>query len=109
MKDCQCYAKAVDSERQEMWKRIFPPDGKVPITCPIPIGRANLAGQEAEFYLVDFDRVSHAEKEALIYEVAEKFNLAPIEIRRDIETQGCPVKADSVFVAWCKTHSLAIL
>jgi len=109
MKDCQCFARAVDPERQEMWKRIFPPDGNVPITCPIPVGRANLAGQEVEFYLIDFDRVTHAEKEALIYEMAEKFNLAPAEIRRDIENQGAPIKAESVIVSWCKKHSLAAM
>jgi len=109
MKDCQCFARAVDPERQEMWKRIFPPDGNVPITCPIPVGRANLAGQEVEFYLIDFDRVTHAEKEALIYEMAEKFNLAPVEIRRDIENQGAPIKAESVIVSWCKKHSLAAM
>jgi len=109
MKDCKCHARAIETERQEMWKRIFPPDGNVPITCPIPVGRGNLAGQEADFYLLDFDRVSHTEKEALIFEMAEKFNLAPIEIRREIEAQGAPVKADRVFVSWCKNHSLAAL
>lgn len=109
MKDCQCFARAVDPERQEMWKRVFRPDGNVPITCPIPVGRANLAGKQAEFYLIDFDRVSYSQKEALIFEMAEKFNLAPAEIRRDIKDQGAPVKAEGVFVSWCKKHSLAAM
>lgn len=108
MEDCQCYATAIEPERQERWKRIFR-DGKIPITCPIPVSHGNLAGQEADFYLIDFDRVSFAEKEALIFEMAEKFDLAPVEIRRDIEKQGAPVKAESVCVAWCKKHSLAIM
>ncbi len=109
MIDCQCYAKAVDPIRQEMWKRIFPPDGKVPITCPIPVGVANLAGQEAEFYLVDFDRVNEDERKRLIAEMAEKFGLSPLIVAQDIKNQGAPVKADSVLVAWCKKHSLAVL
>ena len=109
MKDCQCYAKAVDPQRQEMWKRIFPPDGKVPITCPIPVGRANLAGQEAEFYLIDLDRVGDDERKRLIAEIAERFNLSPLEVAQDIINRGAPVKAESVFVSWCKKHSLAAL
>ena len=99
MNNCECYAIATDPDRQEMWKRIFPPDGKVPITCPLPVGKGNLAGQEAEFYLVDFGRVSPSAKEDLIYEMAKKFDLAPVKIRRDIAKRGCPVKADSVMVA----------
>lgn len=108
MKDCQCYAKAFDSERQKLWNKIFY-NGKVPITCPVPVGFGNLAGQGAEFYLIDFDRVSFAEKEALIFEMAERFNLAPAEVRRDIETQGAPVKAEGVLVAWCPMHSRAVM
>lgn len=108
MKDCQCYAKCVDPERQKLWDKIFY-EGKIPITCPIPVGRANLAGQEAEFYLINFDRVSHSEKELLIEEMAKKFDLAPIDVRKDIEKQGAPVKADSVIVVWCKKHSLAAM
>ncbi len=109
MKDCQCYAKAVETERQEMWKRIFPPEGKVPITCPLPMGKAKLAGEEAEFYLVDFDRVSEDERARLIAEISEKFNLSPLSIAQDIKAQGCPVKVNSVLVSWCKMHSLAVL
>jgi hypothetical protein len=109
VKDCQCYAKAIDPQRQEMWKRIFPPDGKVPITCPIPVGRANLAGQEAEYYLVDFDRVSEDEKFRLITEISEKFNLSPLSVAQDIKSQGAPIKADGVLVTWCKIHSLAAM
>ena len=109
MKDCQCYAKAIEPERQKMWQRIFPPDGKVPINCPIPVGRGNLAGQEAEFYLVDFDRVNEDEKKRFIAEMAEKFNLSPLIVAQDIKAQGAPVKADSVFVSWCKKHSLAVM
>jgi len=108
MKDCQCYAKAVDPERQKLWDKIFY-DGKVPITCPLPVGVGNLAGQEAEFYLIDFDRVSYAEKELLISEMAEKFDLAPVEVKKDIEDRGCPVKAESVIVSWCKLHSRAAM
>ena len=108
MKDCQCYAKAVDPERQKLWELIFY-EGKVPITCPVPVGIGSLAGQESEFYLVDFDRVSHAEKELLIMEMARKFNLAPIEVRQYIEDKGCPVKADSLIVSWCKLHSSAVM
>jgi hypothetical protein len=108
MKDCQCYAKCVDPERQKLWDKVFC-NGRAPITCPIPVGRANLAGQEAEFYLIDFDRVSHAEKELLISAMAEKFNLAPVEVRQDIEKQGAPIKADSVIVSWCRKHSIAAM
>lgn len=108
MKDCQCFAKAIDPERQKMWERIFR-EGKVPITCPIPVGRGNLAGLSADFYLVDFDRVSYAEKEALIFAMANKFNFAPKEIRKDIETQGAPIKADSLTISICQMHGLAMM
>lgn len=108
MKDCKCYARAIDPERQKMWEKIFY-GGKVPITCPVPVGRANLAGQEADYFLVDFDRVSPAEKELLIFEIADKFDLAPKEVRDDIERQGCPIKAEHILVVWCKRHSLAVM
>ena len=98
-KDCQCYAKAIDPERQKMWQRIFPPDGKVPITCPLPVGRGNLAGQEATFYLIDLDRVNEDERKRLISEIAEKFDLSPLLVAQDIKRQGVPVKAESVMVA----------
>lgn len=109
MRDCQCFAKAIEPERQEMWRRIFPPDGEVPITCPIPVGRAELAGEEADFYLVDFDRVTEDERKQLIAEMAEKFNLSPLVVAQDIKTQGTPIKANSVLVTWCKKHSLAAM
>ena len=107
--DCQCYAKAIDPERQKMWQRIFPPDGKVPITCPIPVGRGNLAGQEADYYLLDFDRVNEDEQKRLISEIAEKFELSPLIIAQDIKEKGCAIKAESVLVAWCQKHSRAIM
>ena len=109
MKECKCYAVATDPERLAMWKRIFPPDGHVPITCPIPVGVANLAGQRGEFYLVDLDRVSTGALEDLVYEMANKFDLAPTEVRKDIRESGIPVKADAVMISWCQIHSMAAM
>jgi len=109
MQKCECYAQATDPARLEMWKRIFPPDGRVPITCPVPVGRANLAGQEAPFYLIDFDRVSPEEKSRLIKEMAVKFNLQEEEVAKEMDRHGTPVKADSVTVAWCHLHSRAVM
>jgi len=109
MGQCKCYAIAVDQERLAMWKRIFPPDGHVPITCPIPIGKGNLAGDITEFYLVDLDRVSPAALEDLIHEMAEKFNLSPREVRKDIQEKGVPIKADGVMTSWCQIHALAAM
>jgi hypothetical protein len=109
MTECTCYATAVDPDRKKMWEKIFPPDGKIPITCPVPVGHGDLAGQEADFYMVDFARVSPGAKEDMIFNLAEKFDLAPAEIRKDINERGCPVKADGVMVAWCPLHSRAVM
>jgi hypothetical protein len=107
--NCECYAKATDSERQELWKRIFPPDGKVPITCPLPLGHANLAGQRSPFFLIDFDRVTPDQRARLIDEMSKKFNLPRDEVESDIQKQGAPVKATDVLVSWCRIHSLAVM
>ncbi len=107
MKSCKCFAMATDIKRQEEWKRIFR-EGRIPIVSPIPkVGL--LAGQESPYYQIDFDRVSFAEKEALIFAMAEKFDLAPMEIRRDIEKHGAPIKGDGVTLSICQIHGLAMM
>jgi len=103
---CECYAVATDPERKRMWEKIFY-GGKVPVTSRVPVGIGILARHEAEYYLVDFSRVSSVEKETLIYELAEKFYLSPGEIRLDIEEKGCPIKASNLIIVWCKHHTLA--
>lgn len=108
MKDCQCYAEAIDPERQDMWKRVFPPDGKVPISPPLPY-RGNLSGQDSLFYLVDLDRVTPLQRETLIQEMSTRFNLLPDDVVRDIDEQGVPVKADGVIATWCRQHSRAAM
>ncbi len=109
MEKCTCYAVATDPKRLEMWKRIFPPDGRVPITCPLPVGRAELAGQEADFYLVDLERVTYPQRLTMISELSRKFQVSMDEIRRDIEQRGVPVKAGEVMVAWCPLHSRCVM
>ena len=103
-KQCRCYAQASDTQRQEMWKRIFPPDGRVPISPPLPFN-AELAGERSLAYLIDFERVSPASKAMLIKEMATKFGLPEERVAADIEDSRAPVKADGVIVIWCPLHS----
>jgi len=115
MTDCDCYATATDSSRADMWKRIFPPDGKVPIVSPLPKGMGSFPDGEgwkgrvkAEFYLVDFDRVTPEQKQRLIQEISRKFNQPESEVIKDIERQGAPIKGTDVMVSWCHRHMMAI-
>ena len=109
MKDCQCYARCIDPVRQAMWDRIFSPDGNVPITAPVPAGRGELAGEKADFYLVDLDRVSEKAKARLIDEMAAKFGLSREEVAADIAAQGVPIKAAGICISICRRHCLALI
>jgi hypothetical protein len=98
---------ATDPVRRKEWETIFY-EGKIPIASPIP-STGLLVGEEWLYYLIDFDRVSFAEKEALIFHIAERFELAPAEIRKDIEAQGAPVKAEGIIISICQKHGLAMM
>lgn len=98
---CECYAETTDPERKELWGKIFC-EGKVPI-CPF-LHNGTLLGQPAQFFLVDFSRVSHAQEENLISELAEKFALTPEEVRGDIANHGVPVRVEDIALSLCAMH-----
>lgn len=116
MSGCECYARSVCPMRAQMWERIFPPDGKVPIKSPLPSGMGIFPDGDEwqnkvkdEFYLVDLDRVSPEQKERLVQEMCSKFNLPREEVIADIDEKGVPIKGVDIMVHWCRIHTVSLI
>jgi len=90
-----------------MWCQVFPPDGKIPVN-PVLI-KGVIQGQPDQYFLIDFTRVSPAQKEELIKVLSTRFDIPPVEIRKDIEEHGAPVTADGVVVTICALHIICCL
>jgi hypothetical protein len=108
---CTCYAvmSSSDPAREALWKRVFPPDGRLPIRSPVAAGMGNFPGGQSPFYLMDMSRVTPEQKQLIIEELARKFHIPEKAVASDIERDGIPVKADDVIVAWCPRHMRAAL
>jgi len=106
---CSCYAICTDPKRQEMWNRVFPPEGHVPIKPPFITGTARVKDEEFEFYKVDLDRVTPEQRENILIEMTFKFGLPGVEVRKDLTEKGLIVKADDVITTWCPLHVRAVM
>jgi hypothetical protein len=104
MNKCECYAIATNQERLSIWKRVFPPDGKLPVHGPALRGQGEFPDGRSPFYMLDMTRVTPEQKQAIIKEMAQKFHLRESEVAADIERQGVPVKASDVVVTRCQLH-----
>lgn len=102
---CECYA-TTEGERAAMWKRIRPPDGRIPIQGPIATP-ALLLGEQELVYFVDVARLTPEEFERLAQEVAAMFHEDADEVRREILEHGMPVKP-GILVHVCPMHVRAI-
>lgn len=96
---CQCIAQTdgAPTERQEMWKRIFPPDGKVPVIGKVYPG-------ENPYCLIDLDRVTLEQRNAIVREMAAKWKSPESEVAKDIAAIGAPVSIKEVTVEFCSLH-----
>lgn len=92
-------AKATNPERAAKWRKVFGGD-EVPITCPIPIFKADFprVGEKA-YYLLDLRAITADQKERLIASIALDFGRSLSEVRRDIDTVGVPIIADEVIAS----------
>jgi hypothetical protein len=108
---CVCYAvmNSKDPGRADLWKRIFPQNGHLPIRSPIPAGTGRFPDSESHFYYMDMSRVTPEQKQMIIQELARKFHLTEDEVASDIERVGIPIKADDVMVSWCPLHVRSVL
>lgn len=100
---CECYATAAGAERAAMWKRIRPPDGHIPIQGPMAYS-AILPHGRSPVYMVDMARLTPAEFERLVQEVAACFNSAAAEVRQQCRQAGMPMPAQEVLVTVCPMH-----
>lgn len=100
---CECYATAAGADRAAMWKRIRPPDGHIPIQGPmahpaiLPYGRDTV-------YMVDMARLTPAEFERLVQEVAASFNSGVEDVRQQCRHDGLPMPVSEVLVTVCPMH-----
>lgn len=102
---CQCVAQAdgSDPERLQLWKQIFPPDGKVPIIGD-RMSDFSTDGHEDRCYLVDFDRVSPEQKASFIQGLSIKCKIPEAQIAADIAAVGAPIQAKGIIIELCPMH-----
>lgn len=87
-----------DGERVAAWRSIFG-DSQIYIRSPFSV-LANLPGiGEAAIYELDLELLTAEQRQRLVNHIANKFNVPADEVERDLDTVGCPILAEDVFVA----------
>jgi hypothetical protein len=98
--DHDFYAIPPAGERQAEWQAILGTgDARVPIRGVMPY-LARLGGRpEPELvYDVALDVLTYAQRESLIYHLAECFDVAPREVRESLPTEGLALRAEGCSV-----------
>ncbi|GIK42461.1 MAG: hypothetical protein BroJett011_62940 [Chloroflexota bacterium] len=91
-------ATVTNPERAAEWQNLFG-SNVVPITSIIPLVGKFPGGVEALYYPLDLKAIGPERKEKLIASIARQFNLAPEEVRAEIDRIGVPVLAADVMVS----------
>lgn len=90
---------APGNPRREKWLYVFQRLDNIPITSWLPTFADVVGRGREEIHMLDFSRVTPAERERLILTLSEAFN-DPIEaVAEAIETNGLPVLAAQIIVA----------
>ena len=91
-------ATCTNPERAADWQKIYGSD-TVCIQSPIPT-RANLPGHpDALIYMLDLNEMTADQTERLVAHIAQRFNIPPLEVARDLQQHGVPILADDVIIA----------
>lgn len=86
------------SPRYENWRKILESD-EAPIISPTPI-KALLGAEMADVFRLNISKLTADQKSRLIDFIAEKFHVARATAQHEIETNGFPIRAEDVVVAF---------
>lgn len=81
--------KVHNKQRAGEWIKVLGTD-EVPIQSMV-LHRVETPIGEKDAYMMDVEKLTKEQREALIKHLAEKFNLDKEEVRRDVFTKGVPV------------------
>ncbi|MGI0081565.1 MAG: hypothetical protein ACRECH_18345 [Nitrososphaerales archaeon] len=107
---CDCYATITDTERKKLFEGVFP-DEYIPISNPLPAGRAKTGREVYTFYQVDKARLTPEMKHKIAERVGRKFSLSIEQVLKDMEDPEyrIPLKGDGLVITFCRLHSRMIL
>lgn len=89
--------KVHNKQRAEEWVKVLGTD-EVPITSML-LHRVETPIGEKDAYMMDVEKLTKEQEEALINHLAEKFKLDKEEVRRDIFTKSVPVLYEDCIAA----------
>ena len=89
--------------RQELYTPIFGGD-TVPVKSIIP-EMALLLNEHHLVYYLDIDAITKQQKNQLILTLARKFDIPYNQLKREMDTDGCPIKAAGT-IACTTDHSM---
>jgi hypothetical protein len=109
MGKCECYVTTTD-EKQEEWKQIFP-DGKLPVRCPFPVGTFEhpMLKEPHQFYELAIERLTSEERKRLVAFISKKFNISEETVNKELDKQGCPIRAENTIAHWCDLHFRCVI
>jgi len=87
------------SPRASDWMHVFGRLNDIPLRGPFAI-KVNVPGRSSvSAYLLDVSLLTAEERLRLVNHIANRFNLPPAEVDRDLDAQGVPVLAEDVLVS----------
>ena len=86
------------SPRYENWRKILESD-EAPIISPTPVKGA-LGAEMADVFRLNIAKLSADQRERLIDFIVEKFGVARATAQSELETNGFPIRAEDVCVAF---------
>jgi len=97
------------SPRAADWLRVFGRLTDIPLRSPFAI-RVNVPGRSnVSAYLLDISFITPEERLRLVNHIADRFNLTPAEVDRDLDAQGVPILAEDVLVSIPQGLALSML
>jgi hypothetical protein len=93
-----------DEERAALWARVFPQPNRdtptVPIVSIVPI-MVELPEHDTpqQAYQLDLDAITTRQRMRLVDELADRFELEPADVDRDLDKMGVPILATDVTVS----------
>ena len=85
------------SPRYCWWMKVFGTDEVFVISSKPQI--ATVENREREIYLLDLEALPKEVYDNLVSFLSEQFHILPPLVRRDLNTQGCPILAEDITVS----------
>ena len=97
-------ATVYDEERAALWARVFPQPNRdtptVPIVSIIPIVvEVPEYDTPQQAYQLDLNAITTRQRMRLVEELADRFELEPADVDRDLDKMGVPILATDVTVS----------